>query len=44
MGDVRVTAKNLEIIQVDTERNLIYVKGGIPGAPNGLVMIRRKGK
>ena len=44
MGDVRITAKNLEVVRVDPERNLIYVKGGIPGAPNGLVMIRRKGK
>jgi large subunit ribosomal protein L3 len=44
MGNVRVTAKNLEVIRIDTERNLIFVKGGIPGAPNGLVMIRKKGK
>jgi len=41
MGNRRITAKGLEIVQVDTERNLLLVKGGIPGAPNGLVQIRR---
>lgn len=44
MGNVRITVKNLEIVQVDTERNLLMVKGGVPGAPNGLLMIRRTGK
>ena len=41
MGNVRVTAKGLEIIRVDSERNLLLVKGGVPGAPNGLLQIRR---
>ncbi|MCH8892395.1 MAG: 50S ribosomal protein L3 [Chloroflexi bacterium] len=41
MGNRRITVKGLEIIEVDTERNLLLVKGGIPGAPNGLVQIRR---
>jgi len=44
MGNERITVKNLEIVQVDTERNLLMVKGGVPGAPNGLLMIRRTGK
>jgi len=43
MGNEQVTVKNLEIIQIDTDRNLLVVKGGVPGAPNGLLMIRRKG-
>ena len=43
MGNRRVTVKGLEIVEVDTERNLLLVKGGIPGAPNGLVQIRRAG-
>ena len=43
MGDRRITVKGLEIIEVDTERNLLLVKGGIPGAPNSLVQIRRAG-
>jgi large subunit ribosomal protein L3 len=42
MGNVRVTVKNLEVVRVDTERNLILLKGGVPGAPNGLLMIRKK--
>jgi len=41
MGDRRITVKGLEIIRVDAERNLLLVKGGIPGAPNSLVQIRR---
>ena len=43
MGNERVTVKNLEIVQVDAERNLLLVKGGVPGGPNGLLLIRRKG-
>ena len=43
MGNRRVTVKGLEIVEVDTERNLLLVKGGIPGAPNGLIQIRRAG-
>lgn len=41
MGDERVTVKNLEVIRVDTERNLLLLKGGVPGAPNNLLMIRK---
>ncbi|MBM10960.1 MAG: 50S ribosomal protein L3 [Chloroflexi bacterium] len=43
MGDRRITVKGLEIIEVDAERNLLLIKGGIPGAQNSLVHIRRKG-
>ena len=43
MGNRRITVKGLEIIEVDTERNLLLIKGGIPGAPNSLVQIRRTG-
>ena len=43
MGNRRITVKGLEIIEVDTERNLLLVKGGIPGATNSLVQIRRAG-
>ncbi len=43
MGNRRVTVKNLEIVRVDPERNLWLVKGAVPGGPNGLLMIRRKG-
>ena len=44
MGNARITVKNLEVVQVDPERNLLFVKGGVPGAPNGLLTIRRTGK
>jgi large subunit ribosomal protein L3 len=43
MGNRRITVKGLEIVEVDAERNLLLVKGGIPGAPNSLVQIRRAG-
>lgn len=46
MGNERVTVQNLEIVRVDTERNLLLIKGSVPGPNNGLVIIRRavKGK
>ena len=44
MGDRQITVKNLEIIEVDAERNLLLVKGGVPGSPNGLLTIRRSSK
>ena len=40
MGNERVTVSNLMVIKVDPERNLLLVRGGIPGARNGMVMIR----
>ena len=41
MGDKRITVKGLEVVGVDTDRNILMVKGGIPGAPNSLVQIRK---
>jgi large subunit ribosomal protein L3 len=40
MGDERVTIENLEVVVVDSEQNLIAVKGSIPGARGGIVMIK----
>jgi large subunit ribosomal protein L3 len=40
LGAERVTVQNLEVIRVDLERNLILVKGAIPGAPGGDVLVR----
>ncbi len=40
MGNVRRTQPSLEVVRVDTERNLILVKGGVPGAPGGRVILR----
>lgn len=41
MGNVRVTTKNLEIVKLDTERNLIFVRGAVPGHKNGVVRVRK---
>lgn len=43
MGGDRVTVKNLEIIEVDKENNILFIKGAIPGARNGLVLISGEG-
>lgn len=40
LGDERVTTLNLEVAAVDPEKNLIMIRGSIPGAKNGLVMVR----
>jgi large subunit ribosomal protein L3 len=40
MGDERVTTQNLEIVRVDAERNLLLIKGAVPGAPGGHVTVR----
>ena len=40
MGNERVTVKNLKVVRVDTEQNLILVKGAVPGGRNALVAVR----
>jgi large subunit ribosomal protein L3 len=40
MGHQRVTVLNLEVVKVDPERNLLLVKGAVPGPKRGLVMLR----
>jgi large subunit ribosomal protein L3 len=40
MGDVSCTVQNLEIARVDVERGLLLVKGAVPGAKNGNIMVR----
>jgi large subunit ribosomal protein L3 len=40
MGNERVTAQNLEVVVVDAERNLLAVRGSIPGANGGIVVIK----
>ncbi|HAE39085.1 MAG TPA: 50S ribosomal protein L3 [Candidatus Riflebacteria bacterium] len=42
MGNVRKTVKGLKIVKVDEQKNLLLVKGSIPGASNGLVIIRHQ--
>jgi large subunit ribosomal protein L3 len=40
MGAERVTSQTLEIVRVDAERNLLLVKGAVPGAPGGDVIVK----
>lgn len=42
MGDERVTVQNLEVLRVDAERNLVALRGAVPGPNGALVMIRKK--
>ncbi len=44
MGNDRLTAQNLTVVRVDPERNLIAIKGAVPGAKGGLVIIRDAAK
>ena len=44
MGDVRVTTQNLRIVAVDAERGLLWVKGAVPGAKEGFVMVKDAAK
>jgi len=44
MGSDRVTATSLKVVLVDSERNLIGVRGSVPGAKGGLVLIREARK
>jgi large subunit ribosomal protein L3 len=41
MGDQRATVNNLEVVQADPARNLLLVEGAVPGATNGLVLVRK---
>jgi large subunit ribosomal protein L3 len=41
MGGGRVTTRNLKVVSVDLDKNLIVLRGAVPGAPNGVVVVRR---
>lgn len=41
MGDERVTAQKLQVVKADPERNLLLVRGAVPGARNGLLIVRK---
>lgn len=41
MGDEQVTVKKLKVVRIDPERNLILVKGAVPGARNGLLLVQK---
>jgi large subunit ribosomal protein L3 len=40
MGNERVTVQNLEVVRVDPEKNLLLVRGSVPGARDGLLLVR----
>ncbi len=44
MGSGRVTARNLEVVQVDPEKNLVLVRGCVPGANGGIVVLKKTRK
>jgi large subunit ribosomal protein L3 len=44
MGNQRVSAQSLQVVLVDPQRNLLAVKGGVPGARNGLLLIKEARK
>jgi len=41
MGSTRVTVRNLKVIRVDADNNLLLVEGSVPGGPNAIVIIRK---
>ena len=41
MGGTRITVRNLKVLRVDTDNNLLVVEGAVPGAPGGFVTIRK---
>jgi len=40
MGHVKVTVQNLEVVRIDTQNNIILVKGAVPGPKKSLVMLK----
>jgi len=42
MGADRVTVKNLEVVKIDEEKGILYLKGAVPGARGGLLVIKSK--
>jgi large subunit ribosomal protein L3 len=43
MGNARITTRNLEVVASDPERNLMFIKGSVPGGRNSIVLLRRAG-
>ena len=41
MGGDRVTTRNLKVVQIDAENNILVLKGAVPGAPGGYVVVRK---
>ncbi len=43
MGNERVTVQNLQVVRIDPERNLVALRGAVPGPRGGLIMIKKRG-
>jgi large subunit ribosomal protein L3 len=41
MGADRVTTRNLKVVSIDTENHLLVLRGAVPGAPGGIVVVRQ---
>jgi large subunit ribosomal protein L3 len=41
MGAARVTVQNLKVVKVDVEKNILLVKGAVPGCNNSYLMIKK---
>ena len=41
MGDEQVTTKKVQVVRTDAEKNLLLVKGSLPGARGGLILVRK---
>ncbi len=44
MGNVKVTLQNLEVVKVDKENHILYIKGGVPGPNGGMVFVKQTTK
>ena len=44
MGDRRATVSHLEVVEADSTRNLLLVRGAVPGGKNGLLLIKKSGR
>jgi len=42
MGGVFLTQKNLEVVAIDAEQNVVMVRGAVPGPPNGIVIVKKR--
>jgi large subunit ribosomal protein L3 len=40
MGNKKITVQNLEVVRTDAEKNLLFVKGAVPGARGGLLFVK----
>ena len=44
MGNAHVTVQNMEVVRIDAERNLLFIRGGVPGAPGAVLTVRQQVK